>query len=693
MLFKISAKNFHKSFRDYLIYFLTLIVGVSIFYMFNSLDSQQAMLVVSSSTRSIIKLMIRLIDLVSVFVAIILGFLIVYAGNFLIRRRKKEFGLYMAMGMSKRQISQILLGETFLIGLISLGVGLVVGIFGSQLMSILVARLFQADMSRYKFVFSKAACLKTCLYFGIMYLAVMLLNVFMISKYKLVDLLSASKKNEKVRMKNPVVCVIVFVISVITLGIAYYLVTDGIRKLTSEASIAIPIVMGIIATFLIFWSVSGIALRFFQQKKSIYLKDSNIFVLRQIHNRINTTVTSMTIISLLLFMTISVLSTALSLNRLITQDIEKMTPVDLNLWKRANISPEGEAIEAQIQDSKVPVSTTLRENGLDMSVLTDITEFYTYQVAGWNWEKSLDCIIDETKELYPALQYQSPEELVKISDYNRLAKLYGIDTYELSDNEYIVLCNFDSMAALRNQALAIDSDVEIDGKTYHSRYDTCKDGYMEISTGSTNTGLILVPDDFPLTEDMRYRCFLAANYSGQSKEEKRDIEQLFIEGGEGDRIFYDNVFKNGIEMDGMTKISVIESSLGISTIISFVAIYLGVIFLIACSAILALKELSENSDNRDRYLILRKLGMDEKMINRTLFRQIGIFFIVPLILAIIHSVFGIRFALILAAVQVNTREMLPSVIATAAFLVLVYGGYFLATYVGSKNIIRDSLTR
>ena len=328
-----------------------------------------------------------------------------------------------------------------------------------------------------------------------------------------------------------------------------------------------------------------------------------------------------------------------------------------------------------------------------MSVLTDITEFYTYQVAGWNWEKSLDCIIDETKELYPALQYQSPEELIKISDYNRLAKLYGIDTYELSDNEYIVLCNFDSMAALRNQALAIDSDVEIDGKTYHSRYDTCKDGYMEISTGSTNTGLILVPDDFPLTEDMRYRCFLAANYSGQSKEEKRDIEQLFIEGGEGDRTFYDNVFKNGIEMDGMTKISVIESSLGLSTIISFVAIYLGVIFLIACSAILALKELSENSDNRDRYLILRKLGMDEKMINRALFRQIGIFFIVPLILAIIHSVFGIRFALILAAVQVNTREMLPSVIATAAFLVLVYGGYFLATYVGSKNIIRDSLTR
>ena len=145
-LFSMSIKNIRKSVKDYTIYFLTLILGVAIFYIFNSLDSQEAMLVVSSSTREIIKLMLSMIQFVSIFVALILGFLIVYANNFLIKRRKKEFGLYMTLGMGKRQISGILLGETFLIGLLSLGIGLVIGVFGSQLMSILVAKLFEADM-------------------------------------------------------------------------------------------------------------------------------------------------------------------------------------------------------------------------------------------------------------------------------------------------------------------------------------------------------------------------------------------------------------------------------------------------------------------------------------------------------------------------------------------------------------------
>lgn len=689
MLFKMSVKNIRKSLKDYMIYFLTLIIGVAIFYMFNSLDSQEAMLVVSSSTRNIVKLMIQMINYVSVFVAVIMGFLIVYASNFLIKRRKKEFGLYMILGMGKRQISGILLGETFLIGLISLGVGLVIGVFGSQLMSILVAKLFQADMSAYQFVFSKSACWKTCIYFGVMYFAVMLLNVFVISRYKLIDLLSASKKNEKVRMKNPIVCVLVFIFSATMLGIAYYMVTGGVEKLETIDRLAIPILMGIVATFLIFWSVSGLVLKLVQMKKSLYLKDSNIFVLRQIHNRINTTVVSMTIICLLLFMTISVLSTALSLNRLLTQDMEKMTPVDLNLFKTAYLPDEEGYTEIQIEDSKKPISETLEENGLDMNVLTDMTEFCTYTVEGWTWETSLQSVIDMAKENYPMLGYEMREELVKISDYNKIAKLYGNQEFELADDEYIVICNFDNMKDLRNMAMKNGSDITIDGKTYHSKYEECQDGYIEISTSQTNTGVILVPDNFPLTDSMKERYYLVANYNAAGKKEKEKIERIFTDYGEGDNTLMNNLEEKQIQLDGVTKISIIESSKGLSTILSFIAIYLGVIFLIASSAILALKELSENSDNRQRYTILRKIGMDEKMINQTLFRQIGIFFIAPLILAVIHSIFGIQFALKISAVQVETREMLPSVIATAVFLILIYGTYFFATYIESKNIIKE----
>ena len=202
MLFKLSIKNMKKSFKDYAIYFLTLVLGVAIFYMFNSLDSQQAMLEVSQSTRELIRLMISLLGMVSVFIAIILGFLIVYANNFLINRRKREFGIYMTLGMGKRQISKIIWIETILVGILSLIVGLVVGIFASQFMSILVAKLFEADMSEFTFVFSKDACIKTCIYFAIMYLAVIVFNTITISRYKLINLLTAIKKNETAIKRN-----------------------------------------------------------------------------------------------------------------------------------------------------------------------------------------------------------------------------------------------------------------------------------------------------------------------------------------------------------------------------------------------------------------------------------------------------------------------------------------------------------
>ena len=684
-----SVKNIRKSIKDYTIYFLTLILGVAIFYMFNSLDSQEAMLVVNSSTRQIVKLMVGMINYVSVFVAVILGFLIVYANNFLIKRRKREFGLYMTLGMGKRQISGILLGETFLIGLISLVVGLVIGVFGSQLMSILVAKLFQADMSEYQFVFSEAACWKTCAYFGVMYAASMVLNIVIISRYKLIDLISA-EKNEKVRMKNPVICVLVFLAAAVTLGTAYYMVTGGLTQLDLMNQLVIPILMGIVSTFLIFWSVSGLALKVVQMRKELYLKDSNIFVLRQIHNRINTTVVSMTIICLLLFMTITVLSTALSLNRVLTQDLEEMTPVDLNLYKTANLPDNGNYTQLQIEDSQKPISDTLKENGLDMKVLKDVTEVATYTSTEWTWETSLQSVIESAKENYPMLMYDTAEEIIKLSDYNKIARLYGNREYELAEDEYLVLCDFDNMKNLRDMALKNGSEVAIGGKVYHSRYPECQEGYLVISTSHTNTGLMVVPDSCPLSEDMKERYYLMADYNADTKDEKYQTEAMFTNYGDGDHELMGNLEEKQIRLDGVSKISIIESSKGLSTIISFIAIYLGIIFLIASSAILALKELTENSDNRHRYTILRKIGMDEKMIHQTLFRQIGIFFMAPLILAVVHSIFGIQFALKIVAVQVETREMLPSVIATAVFLILVYGGYFLATYMESKNIIREA---
>ncbi len=228
--------------------------------------------------------------------------------------------------------------------------------------------------------------------------------------------------------------------------------------------------------------------------------------------------------------------------------------------------------------------------------------------------------------------------------------------------------------------------MNIAGKQYKSKYNECKTGYIQISTNHTNTGIILVPDDCNLTESMKEQYLLAANYNSDTKEGKEKIEKIFVDNNSE---LIQNLEKNGLNIDGRSKISIMESSIGLATIITFIAIYLGIIFLIASSAILALKQLTDSSDNKQRYTILRKIGCDEKMINKALFRQIGIFFGVPLVLAIIHSVFGIQFAITIMSGLASKKDLLPSAIATVIIIGIIYGAYFLATYLGSRNIIKE----
>ena len=696
MLFKLSFENMKKSIKDYGIYFLTLVLGVAIFYMFNSLDSQQAMLEVSESTRSMIQLMISMLGMISVFVAIILGLLIVYANNFLINRRKKEFGIYMTLGMGKRQISKIILLETIFVGIVSLVVGIVIGVVGSQFMSILVAKLFEADMSDYTFVFSKEACIKTCIYFAVMYLAVMIFNTFTISRYKLINLLNANKKNEKVKIKNPIISVLVFIFAVCMLGYAYYKVTAGANTIDTIDKLLPPVLMGVVSTVLIFWSLSGFILKVLQMSKKIYLSGTNMFVLRQINNKINTTVISMSVICLMLFMTITVLSSSLSLRNTMQSEITEVTPVDINLYKTANLPEkykrygvEVTTTEEQRQDSRITIQETLKNNGFDMNLLKDVVEIPVYATNDLVLGDFFGDKADEVKQEYKQISYDTAEQIVKISDYNKIAKLYGLEEYKLADDEYIVICDFDSMTDLRNRVLNDDDGnvLTIGGKEYHSKYKECKEGYIVMSTSHTNTGIILVPDNCNLTENEKEQTLLAANYNAKTEEDAEKIESIFVE-NENSELMKNLIDKN-IELNGFTKNQIIEASVGIATIVTFIAIYLGIIFLIASAAILALKQLTESSDNKQRYTILRKIGCDEKMINQALFRQIGIFFMMPLILAIIHSVFGIKFVISMMAGLASSEELIPSIIATVVILGVIYGAYFMATYTGSKSIIKE----
>lgn len=679
MLFKLSLKNIKKSIKDYAIYFFTLILGVAIFYVFNAIDDQTVMMNVSSSTYEIIKLLTSILSSVSVFVSFILALLIIYASRFLIKRRNKEFGIYLTLGMSKRKISLILFFETLIIGILSLAVGLGVGFILSQLMSIIVANMFEANLTKFTFIFSKSACLKTLLYFSIMYLIVMIFNTINISKCKLIDLIHSNKKSEKIKLKNPYICTVIFIISCIVLGFAYYQVTSGINNGSIVKIIYVPIILGSISTFFIFWSLSGLLLRIFMSIKKIYYKGLNSFTLRQFSSKINTTVFSTTIICLMLFTTICVLSSALSMKNSLNKNLTDLSPRDIELSKSSNVNlEESDLTDIKKQNLRLNFEEIFAKFGFDIDANFKNTVYFSlYFDDSVTLKSTLGSYYKIAKKQYPYLRYNDYIILMTNNDYNNLAASFNLEKVTLKSNEYVVVGNYQEMLNIKNEALKRNTKITLNQKSYYPKYQKAINGFYEMESQKSEVGFIVLPDN-ALSDDKKIMNRMIADYNGNQADIEAKINSITEKTS-----FYTDY---GLTLN--TKKDIRDASVGLGAIVTFLGLYLGIIFLISCAAILALKELSESSDNAEKFNMLRKIGVDEKMINKTLFRQIGIFFMFPLLLAIIHSIFGIMFCnIILKTMGISFN--LKAVIITAILMVFIYGGYFLVTYICSKNIIKE----
>lgn len=678
MLFKLSVSNIRKSLRDYAIYFFTLIIGVSVFYVFNAIGTQMAFLKLDSDTRDIAELLKTMLSGVSVFVAAVLGLLIVYASRFLMKRRNKEFALYLTLGMSKGKISAILLIETVIIGLGSLAVGLVIGIGLSQLMSALVANLFEADMTAYKFTVSGEAIVKTILYFAVMYLVVMIFNSVIISRFKLIDLMQSGKKSEKIKLKNPILCVLIFIIAAAALGFSYYQVGWKFNSLSQEKMIAY-IAVGALTTFLIFWSVSGLILRIMMSAKNTYYRGLNCFTFRQISSKVNTMVFSMTVICLMLFVTICTLSAAFSIRNSMNANINKYCPADMELEMQSSEPMENLDIVKSCEKYDFDIT----------SYLDDYVHFHTYGDENFTFADFCGSELDSIKSEYEFLLYDNAEELIGLSDYNKLMKLYGKDEIKLEDNEFILLCNYKFSKNIRDNVIQNVGQINVYGHTLRSKYNECQDGSIDIAVQQLNTGVFVVPDNV-LEGQLPNGDFLIGNYNAADKDGKKAIEKTINQEYEN-KLFANfsalPFHEKGGELAINTKIDMTQASIGLGAIVTFLGLYIGLVFLIACGAILALKELSESVDSIGRYEMLRKLGVEERDLSKSLFRQTGIFFLLPLILACIHSVFGMKFSMYLLEVF-GTENIMQSVLSTSVIILLIYGGYFLITYFCSKGIIK-----
>ena len=660
--FKLIIKNVYKNLRDYLIYFLTLMLAVSLFYAFNSIADQPAFLEMSMTRALLYEQLGKMISALSVVISIVLAFLIIYANQFLLKRRKKELGIYMMLGMKKGRISRIFAGETLCVGVIALGVGLIFGFILSQGASLIALKLFAIELDKYQLVFSIGAFQQTVICFALIFFIVMLFNVWSVSKVQLIDLLTASRKNENINTENHVLPVLMFVLSFLcngTAGILFY--RNGILPSRKNISFQIAGIALAIGSFLLFYSLAAVFSQFASSNKKYYLKGLNTFLVRQIGSKIRTNYVIMTIVCGLLTITICAVSigssTALAMNEL----AQSATPYDLNVLSDVDIDGDS-SIADYLATCDIQI-TVYAENMKQISIYeADMTYAELFEGQKVNlWA------IDEAM---PEIKVSA----ISISDFNLALSMQGKEPVTLKAGEYLLNCNYKGTFQYTSEALSNHPELTIGGVTLRrASEELLQETYYMTSVGNNDRGTLIVPDSVAATLPKDINVLLVQYKQGINTSE---VLQKMIPIGLDETHGYRYTEKN----------MMYDMFYGINALVTFLCCYIGLVFLLVCAALLALKQLTETTDNIYRYNLLQKLGAKRRQINRTLYAQTAVFFAVPLVIAGIYSILLVGKGMEIVEKFMNLH-ISTNVGITVVLFLIVYGSYFLATYLSCKRMV------
>ena len=681
MFFKLAVKNVKKSFKDYMIYFLTLMFAVCMFYVFNSVDGFVDNLALSENMKKLIQSADVVMRALSILVAGVLAFLIIYANSFLMKRRKKELGIYMILGMRKRKISIILIIETFFIGLISLVVGLGIGAILSQSLSGIIAKAIDVSVTKFEFVFSKSACIETSAFFAITFIIVMIFNSVSVSKYKLIELLRSGKKNEKMVEQKTWCSVLMFIVSVIcyiyTYSFFFNMGTDNnIFDIFNDStkSTYLAFASFAIGTFLFFISIACIILKLFQESKKIYYKGLNIFTIRQISSKINSTRIAMAFISLMLFIGVFAMTFCNSMSSLLKQDVNCNFDLTIMRYNQFNDNNIAEQSLTDIVKKELNVEESFAHYE-EYKIYTNINKY---------GENILSTNINDLKNF----------DIMAISDYNSAMKFASKDTINLSKDQYAIVVEEPSEKDLEGDLKnLVKNDIEefLKNNTSISTKSTELSPYnnevIYNQFGNFTGGniLILVPDEVVETAIIGARVF-NANYNVDKETIEKNVTNTLIDDNNTGYSMYNEKYSMYI----YTKIGITEQLIGSQLILVCTGLYLGVIFMLASAAILALQQLSEASDNSLRYNLLKRLGAKKSMIRGSVFKQVSVYFLMPLAFSVINVGIALLVANNLVKNNMGTNVPTESLVLTGSVIFAIYGLYYLITFSGCNRLANQS---
>lgn len=728
MLCKLAWGNVRRAGRDYLVYFLTLTLGVTVFYAFNTVSMQVD--IAGIDEEGLAQVMGSMLGDLTYFLAGVMAFLMVYANNFIMKRRKKEFGLYQVLGMGRGRVATIMALETVIVSVVAFVAGIVLGVGLSQLMTIFTASLFKTQIANFHFFFSVHAFNLTLACMLVMFVLTLLLNLRAVRRTKLIELMGAERRNESIKTRNPWIAIAIFAVGVVLVGVAYYrLLRDGFPLTATDSKLqeamnqfGITTAMVTVGTFALFWGLSGMLIKLLQSLRGVYWRGLNMFTVRQLAAKVKTVCFSMGVIAMLLFLAITSVTCGMSIANVMNENLERYNPVDVSQtyvyytpdtldYYKEYVNPSDEA------DRMVPADTTVdlypawhgRDSSADNNDETgkkvdiadvagehvQIDSYLSYPFGSSNPSVTPSEMCKIMGEKLPKAFGGSNADTMGLfvtpaSQYNKLRQMMGEEPVHIGHDQYLLTCDMGGeLVDLYTKYMAGGHALTLGGHTLKPATDKSDEDTAAIANSAmgSNPGTVVVADELLSQLNLQpYSSSLLVNYKQGMDTTEADesikytlLDDLLVDGKKpgswGTFITRSEMYTQAAQMNGL---------------ISYLAIYIGFVLVVACAAILSIQQLSNVADGSRSYRVLAQIGCDDRQIRHSVMAQQAVFFLFPLAVGLAHSFVALKVIIELVSIFGN-MSIGGTVGLTCAIFLAAYGGYFLVTYLMSAGMVQAAI--
>lgn len=727
MLCKLAWGNVRRAGRDYLVYLLTLTLGVTVFYAFNTISMQVD--IAGIDEEGLAQVMGSMLGYLTYFLAGVMAFLMVYANNFIMKRRKKEFGLYQVLGMGRGRVAMIMALETVIVSVVAFVAGIVLGVGLSQLMTFFTASLFKTQIANFHFFFSVHAFNLTLVCMLVMFVLTLLLNLRAVRRTKLIELMGAERRNESIKTRNPWIAIAIFAVGVVLAGVAYYrLLRDGFPLTATDSKLqeamnqfGITTAMVTVGTFALFWGLSGMLIKLLQSLRGVYWRGLNMFIVRQLAAKVNTVCFSMGVIAMLLFLAITSVTCGMSIANVMNENLERYTPADMSqtyvYYTPDTLGYYKEYVNPSEADRMVLADTTVDlypawhgkdksadnndETGKKVNIAdvagehVQIDSYLSYPLGGSSPSVSAGEMCKTMGEKLPKAFGGSKPDAIGLfvtpaSQYNKLRQMMGEEPVSIGRDQYLLTCDMGGeLVDLYTKYMAGGHALTLGGHTLKPATDKSDEDTAAIANSAmgSNPGTVVVADELLSQLNLQpYSSSLLVNFKQgmDTTEADESIEYTVL----------DNLLVDGKEPGSwgifITRSEMYTQAAQMNGLISYLAIYIGFVLVVACAAILSIQQLSNVADGSRSYRVLAQIGCDDRQIRHSVMAQQAVFFLFPLAVGLAHSFVALKVIIELVSIFGN-MSIGGTVGLTCAIFLAAYGGYFLVTYLMSAGIVRAAI--